>query len=91
MKHSQILKGARRLLEIGEWFSVEDAILQAFNTRDDMERGNELLIWIEGMLGGKDPFGWLIAHYPEATTPELIQPQIDYLDRLIPYLESLGK
>ncbi len=91
MKHSEILKGARKLLEDREWFAVEDAILQTFNTRDDLKRCDELLDWIETMLDGKDPFGWLVAHYPEATTQDLIQPQIDYLDRLIGYLESLGK
>ena len=91
MKHSEILKGARQLLVDREWFAVEDAILQTFNTKADIERGNELLDWIETMLDGKDPFGWLVAHYPEATTQDLIQPQIDYLDRLIGYLESLGK
>ena len=91
MKHSEILKGARKLLEDREWFAVEDAILQTFNTRDDLKRCDELLDWIETMLDGKDPFGWLIAHYPEATTQELIQPQIDYLDRLIAYLEGMGK
>ena len=91
MKHSEILKGARQLLVLHEGISTEDAILLTFNTWGDTESGKELLDWIETMLDGKDPLGWLRDHYPEATTQDLIQPQIDYLDRLIGYLESLGK
>ena len=55
------------------------------------QRGNETTRKGRQGKSGIPGFGWLVAHYPEATTAELIQPQIDYLDRLIPFLEGLGK
>lgn len=88
LKHSEILREARARLFFHASYTAEDAVWIASG---EPGRARELYGWIEAMLEGQRPYAWLRQHYPTASQPELRKAQLDYLDKLIAYLEAMGK
>ncbi|MDE1999347.1 MAG: hypothetical protein KGI52_10515 [Burkholderiales bacterium] len=90
MKHSEILKAARKRLALWESDEINVAVIVC-SRGGNLQQASELLQWIKKMMGGVPVDTWLRKNYPDALEVELRLAKIDYLDRLIEYLESLGK
>lgn len=90
MKHSEILKAARNRLALWESDEINVAVVVC-SRGVGLRRASELLQWIKQMMGGVPVDTWLRKNYPNAGIVDIRRAKIDYLDRLIEYLEGLGK